>query len=201
MSMWTQVRKHSVSELSKRMQDGAPAIFSSVLRDVLSNIYHDRWIGRGPTEWPSHQPDFNPLDFYLLGHLKPLCMQRLLTQKRRFIALRMPVRLSATAPPSLNGCGSAWWNVSRRALNLTEVMSRAYYKYTLSAITRKRNFSGHKSIRTYFLFCYVELVPKIYPLIPVTARIYMYMYNHRPDVCYGPASECESCLWFLAASC
>jgi hypothetical protein len=48
------------------MHDGAPAHFSRAVRDVLSNTYHDRWIGRGgPTAWPPPSPDLNPLDFYL----------------------------------------------------------------------------------------------------------------------------------------
>jgi hypothetical protein len=52
---------------------GAPAHFSRAVRDVLSNTYHDRWIGRGgPTAWPPRSPDLNPLDFYRWGHLKPL---------------------------------------------------------------------------------------------------------------------------------
>jgi hypothetical protein len=42
-------------------------------RDVLSNTYHNRWIGRGgPTAWSPCTPDLNPLDFYLWGHLKSL---------------------------------------------------------------------------------------------------------------------------------
>jgi hypothetical protein len=53
------------------MHDGAPASFSRAVRDVLSNIYHGRWIGRGgPTAWPLRSPDFNPLDFYNWEHLK-----------------------------------------------------------------------------------------------------------------------------------
>jgi hypothetical protein len=34
--------------------------------------------------------------------------------------LRMPVRLSATAPASLSGCGRPWGDVSRRALKSHE---------------------------------------------------------------------------------
>jgi hypothetical protein len=34
------------------------------VRDVLSNAYHDRWVGRGgPTAWPPRSTDLNPLDF------------------------------------------------------------------------------------------------------------------------------------------
>jgi hypothetical protein len=48
-------------------------ISSRAVRDVLSNTYHDGRIGRvGLTVWPPCSPDFNPLDFYLWGHIKPL---------------------------------------------------------------------------------------------------------------------------------
>jgi hypothetical protein len=55
------------------MHDGAPAYFSRAVRDVLSNTYHDRWIGRGgPTAWPPRLTYLNPLEFDLSGHLKTL---------------------------------------------------------------------------------------------------------------------------------
>jgi hypothetical protein len=55
------------------MNDDAPAHFRLTVRDILKNTYHDRWIGRGgPTAWPPRSPDFNPPDFHLRGHLKPL---------------------------------------------------------------------------------------------------------------------------------
>jgi hypothetical protein len=55
------------------MHDGAPAYFSSAVRDILSNIYHGRWIiTEGHTKWPSRSPDVSPLDFYLWGHLNTL---------------------------------------------------------------------------------------------------------------------------------
>jgi hypothetical protein len=39
----------------------------------LNKSYHDRWIAReGPTAWPPLSLDFNPLDFYLWGHLETL---------------------------------------------------------------------------------------------------------------------------------
>ena len=49
------------------MHDRTPAHFSLILRDALTGIYHDRWIGRG-----GPVPDLNSLDFYLWGHLKQL---------------------------------------------------------------------------------------------------------------------------------
>jgi hypothetical protein len=55
------------------MHDGAPAHFSRAVRDVLSNTYRGRWIGRGgPTAWPPRSPHVNPLDLYLWGHLETL---------------------------------------------------------------------------------------------------------------------------------
>ena len=55
------------------MQDGAPAHFSTGVRDHLDNIYPLRWIGRGgPVAWPPRSPDLNPPDFLLWGHLKNL---------------------------------------------------------------------------------------------------------------------------------
>jgi hypothetical protein len=156
------------------MHDGAPAHFSRVVRDVLNNTYHDRWIDRGgPTAWPPRSPDLNPLHFYLWGHLKPLRMQLLLTTKRHFtIALWMPVRLTAPTPGSFNGCGGLWWNVLRRALNLMEDILSIYYKCTVSAVTHKLNVSGSMLIWIFFvLFWYVELVPKVCSHLPVTPRI------------------------------
>lgn len=53
--------------------DGAPAHFSSPVREWLDTEYPGRWIGRGgPVEWPPRSPDLTPLDFFLWGHLKEL---------------------------------------------------------------------------------------------------------------------------------
>jgi hypothetical protein len=93
--------------------------------DALSNSYHDR----GPTAWPPRPPDLNPLKF---------CLKLLLAMKRHFtMALWMPVRLTATAPASLSGCGGPWWDVSRPTLNLTEIILSTCYKCTISAVTQK----------------------------------------------------------------
>jgi hypothetical protein len=96
------------------------------------------------------------------------CMQLLLTTKRQLtIALWMPVRLSAT----LKRCSGPRWDSSRRALNLMEDILNSYYKCTLSAVNHKLNVSGHMLIRTFFLFWYVELLPKIYLHLSVTLCI------------------------------
>jgi hypothetical protein len=55
------------------MRDGAPAILSRAVRDVLNNTSHDRWTGTGGlTAWPPRSPDLNPLDFYVWEHLETL---------------------------------------------------------------------------------------------------------------------------------
>jgi hypothetical protein len=79
--------------------DGALAHIGRAVRDVLSNTCYDRWIGAGgPTAGPPRSPYLSPLDFYLWGHIKPLCVQLLLTTTWHFtLAVWMPVRLSATA--------------------------------------------------------------------------------------------------------
>jgi hypothetical protein len=50
----------------------------------------------------------------------------------------------------LNGCVGAWWDVSRRALNLMEDILSTSYKRTLSAITHKLIFSGLMLVWTFF---------------------------------------------------
>jgi hypothetical protein len=62
----------------------------------------------------------------------------------------------------LKWCCGPRWNVS----NLVEDILSTYYKGTLSAITRKLNVSGQ-----FFLFCFVELVPKIGPHLSLTTCI------------------------------
>jgi hypothetical protein len=54
---------------------------SRAVRNVLSNTYHDRWIGRGGlSAWPPRPLDLNPMGFYLWRCLKtPVLMQLLLT--------------------------------------------------------------------------------------------------------------------------
>jgi hypothetical protein len=63
----------------------------------------------------------------------------------------MPVRLSATAPASLHGCGGPWRNVSRRAPNLVEDILSTYYKCTVSAITHILCFQTYVSMDLFSL--------------------------------------------------
>jgi hypothetical protein len=92
------------------MRDGTPAHFSRPVRDVLNNTYHDRWIGRGgPTAWPIRSPDFNPLDFYVWEHLKPLCMHLLLTSLVSFLSARVRDQISQSPDGGLAEKGLNEW--------------------------------------------------------------------------------------------
>lgn len=55
----------------KFQQDGAPPHWGINVRNILDEVFPQRWIGRGgPTEWPPRSPDLTPLDFFLWGYLK-----------------------------------------------------------------------------------------------------------------------------------
>lgn len=55
------------------MHDGAPAHFSRIVRNYLTERFENRWIGRGgPVAWPPRSPDLTPLDFFVWGYLKDL---------------------------------------------------------------------------------------------------------------------------------
>jgi hypothetical protein len=59
--------------IAKRVYDGAPAHLSRAVLVVHNSIRHDQWIrSAGPTAWPPHSPDWNPLDFYLWEPLRTL---------------------------------------------------------------------------------------------------------------------------------
>lgn len=51
--------------------DGAPPHFGLVVRERLTEMFGDHWIGRGgPIQWPARSPDITPLDFFLWGYIK-----------------------------------------------------------------------------------------------------------------------------------
>nr|CAH7749734.1 unnamed protein product [Callosobruchus chinensis] len=55
------------------MHNGAPADFSQVARQHLTETYANQWLGRrGPHNWPARSRDLNPLDFSTWGHLQHL---------------------------------------------------------------------------------------------------------------------------------
>jgi hypothetical protein len=52
-------------------QDGAPAHWYGKVRQLLHNMFPNRWVGRdGPIRWAPRSPDLTPLDFFLWGYLK-----------------------------------------------------------------------------------------------------------------------------------
>jgi hypothetical protein len=107
----TEISLHMISQSYRKMyhwrsehECGTCMLVLRAVPDVLSNTYHNRWIGRGgPTAWPPRSPDLNPLDFYLWGHLNFLVYAAPVDNEER---LHYDiVRLPATASASLNGCG------------------------------------------------------------------------------------------------
>ena len=57
--------------------DGAPPHSTIRVREHLTNMYPNRWIGRGSTiNWPPRSPDLTPLDFCLWGWMKSLVYRR-----------------------------------------------------------------------------------------------------------------------------
>jgi hypothetical protein len=125
--------------------ENAPSHFSLAVWDVLNNICHDRWMGRGGTmAWPPRAPHLNPLNFYLRRHQNILVNAAPVDNEEAFhFELWISIRLSAITLASLKGCCGPWWDVSRRVLNLMEDILSTYYKCSLSAITHKLNVSGH----------------------------------------------------------
>jgi hypothetical protein len=94
-----------------------PTYFSCVVQDILNNSCQDWWQVKYPLHGLYDHQTWIVWIFTCEDIRNPLGTQLLLTTKRHFtIALWMPVTLSATTAASSNGCGSPWWDVSRRAL-------------------------------------------------------------------------------------
>lgn len=52
-------------------QDGAPRHSSIVVKDVLRQMFRNKWIANGgPVSWPARSPDLSILDFFVWGHVK-----------------------------------------------------------------------------------------------------------------------------------
>jgi hypothetical protein len=95
------------------MHDGALEHFCCAARDVLSNTYHDRREGiGGPTAWPPPSPDFNPLDFYLWGHVKTLVYASPFDNEETF-HYRI-VDTCQTIPNYPGILERIWWSMVRR---------------------------------------------------------------------------------------
>jgi hypothetical protein len=124
------------------MHDGATSHVSRAVRDVLNNIYHNRWIGReGPTAWPPRSPDLSTLYFYLWEHLKTL-----VDNKQALHSVVEACQTIRNYPGIFPGR-----DVSRRELNLMEDKLSTYYECTLSSVAHKLNISGHMLIRAFCL--------------------------------------------------
>jgi hypothetical protein len=124
---------------------------------------------------PRPTPGLSPLDIYLWGHVNTL-VYAAPVDKKRHIALWMPVRLSATAL-HLNGRGRPWWDVSRRALNLMEDILVG----TLCKYTHKLNVFGDMLIWTFFscfgMWNSSSIFARTFQLHPVyTYNVYVCMY-------------------------
>jgi hypothetical protein len=100
----------------EHIHDGAHAHFSRAVRDVINNIYHARWTGRGgPTAWPPC------LNLYLWGHLQTL------VYAARTDNVGAPHYRLVDACQTIRNCPGVFgrmrrskWDVPRRSLNLCE---------------------------------------------------------------------------------
>ena len=67
--------------------DGAPAHFSTIVRNYLDQRFNERWIGRGgPIAWPPRSPDLSSLDFFLWGHMKTLIYETPIETEEELVA-------------------------------------------------------------------------------------------------------------------
>ena len=58
------------------MQDGAPAHIALLSRELISEKFEERVVGRYfPIEWCPRSPDLNPLDYFFWGFLKDLVFE------------------------------------------------------------------------------------------------------------------------------
>jgi hypothetical protein len=132
------------------MLDSLLAHLNSAGWDVLSNTYHDQWIGRGgPTAWRSCLQDLN--GFLPVGHPKSLVCGGPVDNEEASPSCGCLSRLCAATTALLNVYSGPWWDVSWPSLTLMENILSACCKYTLSAVTHKWNVSGHMLIWTFFL--------------------------------------------------
>lgn len=93
-------------------QDGAPAHYAHIVREYLTLVFGENWIGRGgPIPWPARSPDFTPCDFFLWGYLKSKVYR---TRVNNVIELRQRIVAAAAAiPPDM--IRKATHSVIRRA--------------------------------------------------------------------------------------
>ena len=85
--IWEVRKFHKVRSIIFQ-HNGAPAHFSTDVRQYLDNHFPNRWIGRGgPIRWAPRSPDLTPLDFILWDHVKSniykIPVKNLMELKRR----------------------------------------------------------------------------------------------------------------------
>ena len=69
--------------------DGAPPHYTNRVRELLNELFPNRWLGRGgPVAWPPRSPVLTPLDYCLWGHMKTLVSE---TKVESRAALRRPI--------------------------------------------------------------------------------------------------------------
>jgi hypothetical protein len=107
------------------------------VRDVLSNTYHDQWIGTGgPTAWPPRSTGLNPLVLHVGTPKCGSCWQQRDTSPSHCGCLsdcpQLPRHLCVDTAVRLETCRGVHW-----------IWWRTYYKSTLSAVTHKLNASGN----------------------------------------------------------
>jgi hypothetical protein len=120
------------------------------VRDVLSNTYHNRCIGRGgPTAWPPRSPDLNP----------PVGTPESLMYAAPVDNGGALHHRAVDASQSIRNCPSIFVRMRRSMMRRVEACIKSheynlstYYKYTPSAVTHKLNVSGHVWIGRVFSF-------------------------------------------------
>jgi hypothetical protein len=152
----------------------APAHFSRVVRDVLSNTCHDRWIGRrGLTAWPPRPPHLNLLNIYLWGHLRALVYAAPVDNE---VALQIRTvdacRTLCNNPGVFERMrGSMMRHVEVHIKSHGGHIGHVFQKYCFSCNSQIKCFRTHFVMDTFFLFWHVELVPKVCSHLSVTPCI------------------------------
>ncbi|EZA47972.1 hypothetical protein X777_14655 [Ooceraea biroi] len=63
-------------------QNGCPAHYSLVARNIMDRRFPGRWIGRGSyVAWPARSPDLTPMDYFFWGWIKNIIYQQCSTTR------------------------------------------------------------------------------------------------------------------------
>ncbi|GFU60068.1 putative DD41D transposase [Trichonephila clavipes] len=123
-----ELNNHDVQELWFQ-QDGATCHTARVTIDFLKDTFGDRLISRfGPVNWPPRSCDLIPLDYFLWGYVKSLCMlishKRLTIWKTTFAVL-LPIYGRKYWKKS-SKIGRLDWTTSKPAM--TVICQKSYLK-------------------------------------------------------------------------